>query len=92
MDDWRVRLRGVVAGWGLSPEEQSGIVDELEQHLEQELAELRPCVGDMAARERIMAQVDDPALRAASVRPRHHPASACHQAGSRFGWGVRDFR
>ena len=42
MDEWRERLRTVVAGWGLSPEEQAGIVDELEQHLEQELAELRP--------------------------------------------------
>ncbi|MEP6495236.1 MAG: ABC transporter permease [bacterium] len=74
MDEWRARLRNVVAGWGLSPEEQTGIVDELEQHLEQELADLRLRVGDAAARERIMKQVDDPALRDASVRPRHRPA------------------
>ena len=37
MDEWRERLRNVVAGWALSPEEQAAIVDELEQHLEQEL-------------------------------------------------------
>lgn len=31
MDEWRERLRTIVADWGLSPEEQSGIIDELEQ-------------------------------------------------------------
>jgi putative ABC transport system permease protein len=97
MDEWRARLRQVVAGWGLTPEEQSGIVDELEQHLEQELDEWRPRIGDAAARERIIAQVDDPALREAAVRPRHHPAMSVQssRAGAPArGWAalVRDAR
>lgn len=95
MNEWRERLRSVVAGWGLSPEEQSGIVDELEQHLEQELAELRPRIGDAAARERIMAQVDDPALREASVRSRHRPVLSVQASRGRArGWAglVRDFQ
>ncbi|MDB4873776.1 MAG: permease [Gemmatimonadetes bacterium] len=95
MDEWRERLRSVVGGWGLSPEEQAGIVDELEQHLEQELAELRPHVGDAVARERIMAQVNDPALRDASVRSRHRPAVSVESSrGAARGWAslARDIR
>src|SRR4051812_46488883 len=83
MDEWRERLRDAVAGWGLSPEEQNGIVDELEQHLEQEFAELRPRVGDAGALTRILAQIDDPALRGASVRPRHRPAPSVAASRSR---------
>ena len=95
MDEWRERLRRVVAGWGLSPEEQAGIADELEQHLEQELAELRPRIGEAAARERVIAQVDDPALREASVRPRHRPAVSVQSSRARAsGWAglTRDVR
>src|ERR1035437_7821034 len=72
MDEWRERLRTIVADWGLSPEEQSGIIDELEQHLEQEFTELRSRVGDVAAQEQILAEVNDPVLREMSVRSRHH--------------------
>ncbi|MDQ6828286.1 MAG: ABC transporter permease, partial [Gemmatimonadota bacterium] len=95
MDEWRARLRAVVAGWDLSPEEQAGIVDELELHLEQELTALRPRLGDAAAREQIMAQVDDPALRTAAVRPRHRPTATVEWSRSRAaGWSsvLRDFR
>lgn len=95
MADWRTRLRAVVARWDLSPEEQSGIVDELEQHLEEQLAELRVRVGDAAALDRIMAQVDDPALRDASVRARHRPTASVQSSRVRAaGWSVviRDFR
>lgn len=95
MDEWRVRLRNVVAGWALAPEEQAGIVDELEQHLEQQLAELGPRIGGAAALERIMAEVNDPALGTASVRPRHRPAMSVQSSRSRaVGWAalVRDIR
>ena len=99
MAEWRERLRTVVAGWALSPEEQAAIVEELELHLEQELDELRPRIGDTAAEERIMTQVDDPALRDASVRPRHEPAvsvqsSRARAIAGRPGWSafVRDIR
>lgn len=95
MDEWRERLRRVVAGWGLSPEEQSGVVDELEQHLEQDFAESWPRIGDAAARERILAQVNDPALRTASVRPRHRSAPSV-EASRRSARGLagllRDFQ
>lgn len=74
MDEWRERLRSVVAGWNLPPEEQAAIVDELEQHLEQELLELRAQVGEGAALARIIAQVADPALRDAELVARHTPA------------------
>jgi hypothetical protein len=93
MDEWRERLRSIVADWGLSPEEQSGIIDELEQHLEQEFADLRSRVGDVAAKERIMAEVNDPALREVSVRSRHHPAQSVEASRGRApGWAglVRD--
>ncbi len=70
------RLRAVVDLWGLAPEEASGIVDELEQHLEEEFAELRGRLEDAAALERIMQQVNDPALSAVVVQRRtfmiHH--------------------
>jgi putative ABC transport system permease protein len=95
MDEWRERLRNVVAGWGLSPEEQSAIVDELEQHLDEQLAELRPRIGDAAARERIIAQVDDPALREASVRPRHRPAmsvQSSRESGASWTGVARDLQ
>ena len=97
MDEWRTRLRHVVAGWGMTPEEQSGIVDELEQHLEQELDEWRPRIGDASARARIIAQVDDPALRDAAVRPRHRPVMSVQssRAGATArGWAAlaRDAR
>ncbi|HTE44349.1 MAG TPA: ABC transporter permease [Gemmatimonadaceae bacterium] len=95
MDEWRERLRRVVAGWGLSPEEQTGIVDELEQHLEQELDELRPRIGEAAALERIMAQVNDPALRDASVQSLHRPAMSVQSSRSRargLGALARDFQ
>jgi putative ABC transport system permease protein len=87
MVDWRRRLRHVVSGWGLSPEDQANIADELEIHLEQQLAELTARVGAAAAVEHILAQIDDPALRDAHVRPRHQPApsvDASRRAGG--GW------
>jgi len=95
MDEWRARLRDVVAGWQLSPEEQSGIVDELEQHLEQELAEWRPRIGEVAAIQRVMEQVTDPDLRRASVRPRHRPSPSVQSSRQRArGWSalVRDIQ
>jgi putative ABC transport system permease protein len=95
MDEWRVRLRDVVAAWGLAPEEQAGVADELEQHLEQQLAELGPRIGGAAALERIMAEVNDPALAMAVVPPRHQPVPSVRASRSRArGWaGVgRDLR
>lgn len=86
MDEWRSRLRRVVAGWGLSPEDQASIAEELELHLEQQLAELRPIIGERAALERIIAQIDDEALRDAHVRPRHR-AAASVDASRRGGRG-----
>ncbi|MEP6731792.1 MAG: ABC transporter permease [bacterium] len=95
MDEWRAQLRAVVAAWDVSPEEQAAIVDELEQHLEQELAELSPRIGSSAAHDRIMSQISDPALRDASVRARHRPAASVVASRARaFGWAgiARDFR
>lgn len=85
MDDWRRRLRLVVVGWGLSPEDQTSIAEELEIHLEQQLAELSTRIGKAAAHEQILAQVDDPALRNARVEPRHRPAPSVD--ASRHGGG-----
>jgi putative ABC transport system permease protein len=95
MADWRNRLRGVVAGWGLSPEHQAGVVEELEMHLEQQLLELAPRIGEAAAIERVLAQIDDPALRAANVRPRHQAApsvEASRRAGRGWTGLARDVR
>lgn len=95
MTEWQQQLRTVVGEWGLSPEEQAGIVDELEQHLEQELDELTPRIGESAALAKIIAQVNDPALRAASVRPTHEPtASVQHSRSRAAGWSalLRDVR
>jgi Acidobacterial duplicated orphan permease len=86
MDDWRQRLRRVVSGWGLSPEDQATIVEELELHLEQQLDELTLRIGAAGARERILAQIDDPSLRDAHVRPRHRPAPSV-DASRRTGRG-----
>ncbi|HEY9227627.1 MAG TPA: hypothetical protein VIP11_13310, partial [Gemmatimonadaceae bacterium] len=93
MDDWRHRLRRVVAGWGLSPEDQAGIGEELELHLEQQLAELTPRVGAAAAHEQILAQIDDPALRDVHVPPRHRPVpsvDASRRSGRGWDGLVRD--
>lgn len=95
MDEWRERLRSIVAEWGLTPEDQSAIVDELEQHLEQQFAELRFRIGDGAARQQILSEVNDPALREVSVRPRHHPGTAVQSSRrSAAGWAgfTRDVR
>ncbi len=95
MDEWRARLRAVVDLWGLAPEEASGIVDELEQHLEEEFAELRGRLGDAAALERIMQQVNDPALSTVVVRARHDPpitVIASRARGSGWRGLMRDVR
>ncbi|HEY7396232.1 MAG TPA: ABC transporter permease, partial [Gemmatimonadaceae bacterium] len=95
MVDWRRRLRLVVSGWGLSPEDQANIADELEIHLEQQLAELTARVGAAAAVEHILAQIDDPGLRDAHVRPRHQPApsvDASRRAGGGWAGLSRDIR
>ncbi len=95
MDEWRARLRRVVAEWGLTPEEQAGIVDELEQHLELKFAEVRLQRGDVAAQEEILAEVSDPALRDVSMHARHHPTAGVQlsRAGARRWTGLlRDLR
>lgn len=95
MDDWRALLRNAIATWNISPEEQAAIADEMEEHLEQELAELEPRLGHAAALDEILAQVNDPALRDAFVRARHSPAAsvvaARRPARGLTGLG-RDFR
>jgi putative ABC transport system permease protein len=95
MDEWRIRLRTVVDLWGLAPEEASGIVDELEQHLEDEFAELRGRLGEAAALDRIMQQVNDPALQSIAVRARHDPPiSVIASRANGSGWRglMRDVR
>ncbi|HEY4129062.1 MAG TPA: ABC transporter permease, partial [Gemmatimonadaceae bacterium] len=95
MNDWRARLRSVVETWKLSPEEQIDIVSEIEQHLEELLAELTPQIGATAANERILMELNDPALRNANVRPVRPPAPSVQLSRtSAFGWNavVRDVR
>jgi predicted permease len=95
MRDWRERLRDAIATWDIPPEEQAAIADEMEEHLEQELAELTPRLGHAAALERILAQVNDPGLRDAFVPPRHRPAPSVTAARRPArGWAGlgRDFR
>jgi predicted permease len=95
MDEWRKRLREAIAEWELAPEEQAAIADEMEEHLEQKLSELAPRIGHAAALERIMDEVNDPALRVARVRPHHVPAASVAAARTRGrGWlGIgRDLR
>jgi hypothetical protein len=95
MDEWRVRLRTVVDLWGLSPEDASAIADELEQHLEDEFAELRSRLGDAKALEQLLKQVNDPALRTVAVRPRHDaPMTVIASRASGHGWTglMRDVR
>jgi putative ABC transport system permease protein len=95
MDEWRARLRDVVARWDLPPEDEADIFEELEHHLEQQLVELRPRFGDAAALERIMQQIADPTLRSAVVLPRVQPAPsvrASRQNGRGFTGIVRDVR
>jgi predicted permease len=98
MDEWRRQLRDVVAEWKLPPDEEAALVDELEEHLDLEFAELRMRVGDVAAYERIREQVTDQALRTAVVRPRRaapakndvFPSRAAGLSslvrGVRYGW------
>ena len=93
MDDWRQRLRRVVSGWRLSPEDQATIIEELALHLEQQLDELTLRIGAAAALDRILAQIDDPSLRDARVRPRHRPApsvDASRRSGSGRAGLMRD--
>jgi len=95
MDEWRSRLRTVVDLWELTPEQASGIVDELEQHLEEEFAGLRGRLGEAAALDRIMKQVNDPALQTVAVRARHDPpvtVIASRANGSGWRGLIRDVR
>src|SRR5687768_2640926 len=88
MDDLRSRLDAAVGRWTggrLSPTDQADIVDELAQHLEQEFEELRARAGVQAARERMLAQLNDPALLEAVVRPRHRVAPGLEPRGGLRG-------
>jgi predicted permease len=82
----RARLRGT----GLSPEDESAMVEEMAQHLEAQYAELAPRVGAEEARRQLLAQLDDPTLHEA---PRYRRAVARRSRGApNVQWISRDIR
>jgi predicted permease len=95
MDEWKARLHRAISESALSPEDQATIAEELELHLEQQLAELAPRIGTAAALDRVMAQIDERALRDLRVRPRHRPppgVEAARSTGSGWDAILRDIR
>ena len=74
--DWRADVRTRLAGAKLAAEDESDIVEEIGQHLEQQFAELAPQIGAAAARERLLAQLRDEAFEdaAAGRRRRAKPS------------------
>ena len=70
MPDWRRELRARASTLRLAPEDEHELIEELAQHLEQEFADLAPRVGAEEAGRRLLARLDDGALRdLARTRP-----------------------
>lgn len=63
MPDWRQQLRGRASALRLTPEDEHELIEELAQHLEEEFADLAPRVGAAEAERRLLARLDDGALR-----------------------------
>src|SRR5688500_2082222 len=55
--DWRADLRARLAPARLHPQDETELVEEVGQHLEEQYAELAPTIGAGPARERLLAQL-----------------------------------
>jgi len=76
--DWRADVRTRLAGANLAAEDESDVVEEIGQHLEQQFAELAPRIGAAAAREQLLAHLRDETFEdaAAGKRRRARPSRA----------------
>jgi predicted permease len=63
MPDWRAELRDRLAPLGLRAGDETELVEELAQHLEQEYADLAPRVGPDEARSRLLERLTPSTLR-----------------------------
>lgn len=63
MPDWRAELRARMAPLGLRSDEETEIVEELAQHLEQEYADLAPRIGPDQARGQLLGRLTPDTLR-----------------------------
>jgi predicted permease len=82
MHDWRAEVRARLADARLLPDDETEIVEEVAQHLEQQYAELAPRIGASAARERLLEQLRDRAFDDAATRRRRRA-----RPSSTVAWG-----
>jgi putative ABC transport system permease protein len=79
MPDWRRELRARASELRVAPDDETGLIEELAQHLDEEFAELAPRVGADEAQRRLLARLDAGALRdlgrthRAAARQRREP-------------------
>jgi len=63
--DWRADVRARLENANLAPDDQTDMIEEIAEHLEQQFAELAPRIGVAAAREQLLAQLRDDELETA---------------------------
>ncbi|MGH7668065.1 MAG: hypothetical protein ACRENQ_01125, partial [Gemmatimonadaceae bacterium] len=63
MPDWRRELRARLAALPLTGADETEVVEELAQHLDEEYAELVPQIGADEAERRLLALLEEPSLR-----------------------------
>ncbi|MDQ3998027.1 MAG: ADOP family duplicated permease, partial [Gemmatimonadota bacterium] len=91
MHDWRADVRARLRAARLDPQDEAQVVDEVAQHLEAQFAELAPTIGAGAARERLLAQLNEPTFDAVvALRRRRVRVDASRVWGAGSLW--RDVR
>jgi putative ABC transport system permease protein len=100
MRDWRADIRARLAAGRLDPSSEAEIVEEIAQHLEDQLAELRSRgVSEGQAVAQLLHEVEAPGFTESLLarrRARRHvalaPIGAASGGGSRFGAAWQDLR
>ena len=82
--DWPRDVRARLRAARLHPQDEAQMVDEVAAHLEAQFAELAPRIGAAAARERLLAELKDPAFDEAAERHRRR----ARPAAPRRVWGT----
>ena len=98
MHDWRAEVQARLRAARLNPQDEAQVVDEVAQHLEAQFAELAPTIGAATARERLLAQLNEPtfdgvaALRKRRARPAANPVWDAGSLWRDVRYGLRSLR
>lgn len=87
MPDWRKELRDRSAEFGLAPQDEHELIEELAQHLDEEFDELSPRLGASEAERVLRERLESGALRALA-RARRQAADRHRESPARFHAGA----